>query len=49
MAKDFCEDRIVIIDVSLIGPGTVEEAAKALRETVSERLEAGGRQAGADV
>ena len=37
--KDFCEDRVVIIDVTASG-ATADEAVKALRETVSERLEA---------
>ncbi|MCI0358513.1 MAG: Spy/CpxP family protein refolding chaperone [Planctomycetaceae bacterium] len=37
--KDFCEDRVVLIEVSATG-ATADEAVKALRETISERLEA---------
>jgi Spy/CpxP family protein refolding chaperone len=36
--KDFCEDRVVVIQVSGSGRDAAE-AAKALRETISERLE----------
>src|SRR5262249_46214406 len=45
MVKDFCEDRIVIIDISAAGRDPAE-AAKALRETISERLEAVGNVLG---
>ncbi len=37
--KDFCEDRVVVIEVSATG-ATADEAVKALRETISERMEA---------
>jgi Spy/CpxP family protein refolding chaperone len=37
--KDFCEDKVVIIEVSASGRDWAE-AAKALKETISERLEA---------
>jgi Spy/CpxP family protein refolding chaperone len=36
--KDFCEDRVTIIQVSPSGQGPAE-AVKALKETISERLE----------
>jgi Spy/CpxP family protein refolding chaperone len=39
--KDFCEDRIIIGEVATSGQTPIE-AAKALRETVAERLEAVG-------
>jgi Spy/CpxP family protein refolding chaperone len=37
--KDFCEDKVVIIEASASGRDWAE-AAKALKETISERLEA---------
>jgi hypothetical protein len=37
--KDFCEDKVAIIEVSASGRDWAE-AAKALKETISERLEA---------
>jgi Spy/CpxP family protein refolding chaperone len=45
MAKDFCEDRVVMIEVSASGRDPVE-AAKALKETIAERLEALGNVLG---
>jgi Spy/CpxP family protein refolding chaperone len=43
--KDFFEDRVVLIEVTATG-ATAEEAMKALRETVSERMEAVGDRLG---
>jgi|GEM_PF-2869783 hypothetical protein len=37
--KDLCEDRVVIIEVTATG-GSADEAVKALRESIAERLEA---------
>jgi Spy/CpxP family protein refolding chaperone len=45
MVKDFWEDRVVIIGVSATGRETIE-AAKALKETIAERLEAAGNTLG---
>jgi Spy/CpxP family protein refolding chaperone len=43
--KDFFEDRVVMIEVTATG-ATADEAMKALRETVSERLESVGDRVG---
>jgi Spy/CpxP family protein refolding chaperone len=37
--KDFCEDRVVVIEVTAAG-ADADDAIKALRESISERLEA---------
>jgi Spy/CpxP family protein refolding chaperone len=45
MVKDFCEDRVVIIEVLPSGRDSTE-AAHALKETIAERLEAFGNRLG---
>jgi len=38
-ARDFCEDRVIVVEVATTG-ASADEAVKALRETIAERLEA---------
>jgi Spy/CpxP family protein refolding chaperone len=45
MVKDFWEDRVVMIEVSASGRDLIE-AAKALKETIAERLEVVGNKLG---
>jgi Spy/CpxP family protein refolding chaperone len=45
MAKDFCEDRVVIIEAVPSGRDAAE-AVNALKETIAERLEAFGNRLG---
>jgi Spy/CpxP family protein refolding chaperone len=48
MVKDFCEDRVVLVEVLASGRDSAE-AAKAVKETIAERLEAFGNKLGLTV